>query len=184
MSKKTDEFSLLIAGSVLTRNELENQGVLLKGPIVPAWFKTRCVDCSAPKPFKNMSMVARLTSACEIHDARYTVIPVVFENGSKALRRARKHADREFFDNCKLIVGAYGRRRWRGLLLTRTVYAVVRAFGRWAIGKSDVKGHRMPKNHQEFLDWKAMVNECYRATLQSKLFEQSLEASIEHPEAN
>lgn len=185
MGDLSDNFSTIqTASKWLTRIELERQGVLLDGPIVPSWFKTRCVDCSAPKPFKDMSMVSRLTSACEIHDARYTVIPVVFKKGSKELRRARKHADKEFFNNCKLIVGAYGKRRWRGVFLTRIVYSAVRTFGRWAIGKRDVQGHRMPKTNTELSDWCSMVEECYMPSEQSKRFEKSLETFINHLEAN
>jgi hypothetical protein len=162
---------------VRTRAQLYRDGVLLLGPIVPEWFKERCDNCSAPNKLKGKFMVSQLTSACRIHDLRFTMIPYVFEKGSLR-REARRHADSEFLENCRVIVGARGAYRVRGFFLTRTVYATVRMFGRWAMKEPNVTGPRMPKTTAELEQWLSIVDNCYVETFESRINKKNLERYV------
>lgn len=87
-------------GKPKTRAELRDEGILLEGPIVPEWFKALSDGCSIPGRFTRWLLRAKMTrSVCLIHDLRYMMIDVMFEDATREKILARSLADRELQSN-------------------------------------------------------------------------------------
>ena len=146
-----------------TRAQLELEGTLLEGVIVADWFKENCDGCSA-SIFKKYPTMRQLESACIIHDAEYTFIPVSYPLKSKGAKNARKLADKRLLRNCKLIIGARGKHPIRRFTLSRAVYYVVRLCGSKAVVPLHKKAYRMPRTTEQLAEFMNMVYYVHGAT--------------------
>lgn len=141
-----------------TREQLRLEGTELEGIILPDWFKESCDGCSIGKA-KHLGVLAELRSACRIHDAEYTIIPIVYEIKTKPAKKARKRADKRLFRNVKTIIGARGKRPVRKFMLSRIAYGIVRSCGRWAVVPVRKKAERMPRTEAQYEELCEMIDE-------------------------
>lgn len=88
-----------------TRKQLEEDGILLHGPIVPEFFKLQSDGCSIHLgPIGRFLLRAKQARpACYIHDYRYYLIAILWANGAIAWVNARFGADYELKRNRKLV---------------------------------------------------------------------------------
>jgi len=64
-----------------TREQLEKEGILLWGPVIPEWFKPISDGCSVPKGLKWIMRARQGVAACRIHDYAYFCISFAYPPG-------------------------------------------------------------------------------------------------------
>ena len=145
-----------------TRNYLKNTGEELEGMVAVKWFKKNCDGCSFPTKVAKRSYIAKMLRAgCDIHDAEYTTIPLMWPPKSKRAKKERKLADKRLRKNTRRIMGAMGKHPWRGAIVGSIIWAGLRPFGRWAMTPPLTKIERMPGNLEELHEFIFMIEEFY-----------------------
>ena len=152
-----------------TREELEEEGTLLEGDIVPDWFKWRSDKCSVPGRFMKWGLRAEVYAAgCYIHDWDYYKTNIIFEPGSKEWRGSLKMADLRLKRNVRLIQKWPVRSKLHGFLY----YAGVRIGGRKAARKkSKIEDIWMPPTKEDIQYLRTLVvSQFGRTKRSSKVF--------------
>ena len=88
-----------------TREQLATEGKLLRGPIVPEFFKLQSDGCSIPlgRLGRFLLRAGQARPACYIHDYRYYLIATLWVTGALEWVNARWSADYELKLNRKLV---------------------------------------------------------------------------------
>lgn len=126
-----------------TKEQLFAEGTLLRGNIVPDWFKARSDGCSV-EPFKGkvgaigrfINYLARLClqadqakAACFIHDFHYYLVAVQWPRYSPEWKGARLEADAYLKENRRRVA----RNPLFGLIYSLLYFRAVRVAGRWFV---------------------------------------------------
>lgn len=116
-----------------TRRQLEAEGKLLHGPIVPEFFKLQSDGCSVPlgRVGRFLMRADQARPACDIHDYRYYEIAILWATGAIEWVNARFAADYELKVNRKLVA----KRLFFGRIYAAIYFRPVRIGGRLSIKK-------------------------------------------------
>lgn len=122
----------MVNSAAKTRHVLEMQGILLRGPLVPEWFKLQSDGCSVPTGFLRKVLKSSQTrAACYIHDFEYYLINICYQPNTLESRNARQMADVSLRWNRTRI----GRNWLSGQVFGRWYYRGVRLGGKRALNK-------------------------------------------------
>ena len=145
------------------RKRLKKFDEELDGMIPPKWLKKRCDGCSVPTKLAKRSYIATMLRAgCDIHDAEYTTIPIMWDRTSKKAKQERRNSDKRLRENIKIIMSARGKHPIRGKFVGTVFWMALRPFGRWALTDPRcTKLERLPLTDQEDKDFLDMIEEFY-----------------------
>ena len=115
-----------------TRQELEEDGILLNGAIVPEWFKPKCDGCSVPGGLRWMMKANQGKAACVIHDWDHFCVPIAFNPGNILREHERIRSDYQL----KINRAKVAKNRFVGRLLGMFYFRGVRFGGSNSINKS------------------------------------------------
>lgn len=116
-----------------TREQLEAEGILLYGPLVPEFFKLQSDGCSIPlgRVGRFLMRAKQARPACYIHDYRYYLMAILWATGAIEWVNARFSADYELKLNRKLVA----KYRFFGKIYAAIYFRPVRTGGRLTIKK-------------------------------------------------
>ena len=142
-----------------TREQLEREGVLLLGPIVPEWFKAIADGCSVPRGIRWIMRAEQGRAACYIHDWRYYCAGIANEKGSGERAANRIMADYELKQNR----AASMRSRAVGWIYGALYFRGVRAGGAYAMRDRIELMERIPPNRADAILLLSHIQDYYPA---------------------
>lgn len=118
-----------------TREELEAEGILLLGPLVPLWFRLQSDGGSVPGGWFGRWLLKekQWRAAAFIHDFCYYIIALMYKPGSSAWVTARFRADDELKRNRRKCA----KNRFIGWMTGRLIFRGVRVGGAVAMRTVD-----------------------------------------------
>lgn len=135
------------------RKDIEADGVLLDGWIVPDWFKAQSDGGSIPTRLGKWILREKDgRPAAYVHDFDYYLIPLEYKKNSPEWVGARQEADIRLKQNLALIVS---RKRWYARFIARQWYRGVRIGGKHTV--RTVAELAIPPTAQEAVELYAFV---------------------------